>query len=570
MISAKGKSRIFRYLGFNKKRLAFLFVLNGLQAVMTSGLALVYGALVNSVAEGAKVDALIHDSVLALVYSLVTAGLGIFIHIFSNFYFHNMRYSMMRDVFAKIVNSSYEDISSEDSSHYYDTLTNDVNQSTSSMWNVVNVFKQVIMVVSSFVAAVILNWWIALVMVGFTVLLGVMPLFIKKPLDKANDELSKSNKAFALVAKENLQGVSIIKSFSAERHTNEFIFERTNSLLSGHKKTTRIDAAAAGAASIVSSFSIISLVALTCYAVIIGEVKIGAVLSIVQIGMAFYGNVQQVANYMVWILGCKSYRDKVWRILGSNAEEEEADSDFAFKDTVTLNNVSFSYQDADRKVLDGFTYSFEKGKKYLVLGRSGSGKSTLLKLLARFYSGYEGDIVMDGANYADIKEKNITKVVAIAQQNCFIFKRPLSENIDFLATGDKERLAEAVRLSALTDFVGLLPDGLNSVVDEEVTQVSGGEKLRINLARAYYKGGDILLLDEVTSALDKTTSAIVENNLLSLKDKTLINVCHKFNDSTLEKYDGILVIESGKLVAAGSFDDLKADPVLLSYRDIEE
>ena len=118
----------------------------------------------------------------------------------------------------------------------------------------------------------------------------------------------------------------------------------------------------------------------------------------------------------------------------------------------------------------------------------------------------------------------------------------------------------------MNDFILQQSQGLDTLVDEEVNQVSGGEKLRINLARALYRNTPILLLDEITSAVDKITSQKIEDAILKIQGKTVINVCHKFDISTLSMYDEIIILENGCIVAQGTYDSLKDNPLLSNYQ----
>ena len=162
----------------------------------------------------------------------------------------------------------------------------------------------------------------------------------------------------------------------------------------------------------------------------------------------------------------------------------------------------------------------------------------------------------------------MNSTVSVSRQSGYIFNRSLRDNIDFLSDGDEIKLQNTIDRCKLNEFMQRLPDGADTVLDEELNQVSGGEKLRINLARALYRDSDILLLDEVTSALDKSTSEDVENALLHIPDKTVVNVCHKFNDETLPLYDSIYIIEDGRVVLSGSFEQIKDSKLLAAYRNV--
>ncbi|MDR0751836.1 MAG: ABC transporter ATP-binding protein/permease [Christensenellaceae bacterium] len=557
---------MLKYLFKDKLRLITVILLNTIHTLLVTGLALIYGELVNTVAQGATTNELLQELGFALLYSLFTAFSEWARHYFSNLLYARMLMTMQNDMFAKLVNSNYDFLTKEDSSRYYDYMTGDLYRVRAALSSLVTITDRIVATISSFVAAVILNYKIALVMFAMTLIMALIPVFAKKSLIKTEMLISNINKVWARSTKENLQGMSIIKSFGAEKNAASEIKSVGSLVYKAHKSKSKLDSAINGIATIMQNVSMLALVGITCYFVVTKEVAIGAVLSIVQIGMSFYGGILGLATSLAFFWGTKGIRDRVWAIIGKKNVDKSV-IDITFKNMIEFKNVSFAYDNDERLILSDINFKFKKDKKYLVLGKSGSGKSTILKLIANYYTSYQGCIKIDDVDYQSITDNRITEIVAIAQQNCYLFNRSMRHNIDYLQTEDDSRLNEIVNFVCLNEFISRLPDGIDTIVDEEVHQVSGGEKLRINLARALYKDNPVLLLDEVTSSLDKTTAGIVEANLLALKDKTIINVCHKFNEASLPLYDMILIIEDGKIVEYGSYSELTTSKKLDMYRN---
>lgn len=185
------------------------------------------------------------------------------------------------------------------------------------------------------------------------------------------------------------------------------------------------------------------------------------------------------------------------------------------------------------------------------------------------YESYEGEISIGGHNYKRIDGRDLAKNVTLVSQRCYLFNSSLKDNINILGDPSEKQLQRAIELAQLKELVDRLPDQLDSVVDEEVNQLSGGEKMRVNLARALYINPQVLLLDEVTSALDRCNSQKIENMILNMAHTSVINVCHKFDPHNLEKYDNILIIENGSIVQIGAYHDLKNSKILNKYREEE-
>lgn len=536
-------------------------------SLLNIAIALLYGDLVSQVAAGKSFN----DMLGSILFTVAVTVVNVAVFWFSNYYesrvfVHNCYY--LRDKFTeKLLRSRYLMIASSDSSKYINMLTNDVeNVCVAYFYQAQYFIICVITIISSFVASVILDWRIALSMVGFTVLMGILPLFIKKKLDNSMVEASKSKASYIGSLKENLLGITVIKNNNAEEVCGSVINRANKKNYLAEKKRNLINSVAGGAGLGVRSVAVLVLIIFTCYLVSINEVKAGAVLSIYSVGMTFYGAILNCSAIVTNLFGAKGIRNIVEEI--TDRENESTAEKLSFSEAIALNEVSFKYNgDDDREILSGINMKFERGGKYLVIGKSGSGKSTVLKLLCKFYDNYKGTITFDGKNYADMNENSINAVIAYCQQNGYLFNRSLRDNIDFTFSGDKEKLERIINTVCLNDFVSTLKDGLDTVIDEEVNQVSGGEKLRINLARSLFRDSEILLLDEVTSALDKKTSEIVERNILKI-DKTLINVCHKFNDDTLPEYDRIYIIENGKIVEDGTFKELENNEKFIEYRNL--
>lgn len=536
-------------------------------SLLNIAIALLYGDLVSQVAAGKSFN----DMLGSILFTVAVTVVNVAVYWFSNYYesrvfVHNCYY--LRDKFTdKLLRSRYLMIASSDSSKYINMLTNDVeNVCVAYFYQAQYFIICVITIISSFVASMILDWRIALSMVGFTVLMGILPLFIKKKLDNSMVEASKAKADYIGSLKENLLGITVIKNNNAE-NVCAGVINRTNKRnYLAEKKRNLINSVASGAGLGVRSVAVLVLIIFTCYLVSINEVKAGAVLSIYSVGMTFYGAILNCSAIVTSLFGAKGIRNIVEEII--DRENESTAEKIDFTEAIELKDISFKYKgDDEREILSGINMKFERGGKYLVIGKSGSGKSTVLKLLCKFYDDYSGTITFDGKSYADMNENTINSVIAYCQQNGYLFNRSLKDNIDFAFSGDKDRLEQVINTVCLNDFVSTLKDGLDTVIDEEINQVSGGEKLRINLARSLFRDSEILLLDEVTSALDKKTSEIVERNILSI-DKTLINVCHKFNDDTLPEYDRIYIIENGKIVEQGSFKELENNEKFIEYRNL--
>ena len=194
------------------------------------------------------------------------------------------------------------------------------------------------------------------------------------------------------------------------------------------------------------------------------------------------------------------------------------------------------------------TFSVNPGEKVLLKGASGSGKTTLLNLLAGVYTDYEGEIRYDGTELRSIHPASHNKQIAEIYQDVFLFEDTLRQNIVLYEDYTEEEVRDAVEKAGLSELIERLPDGLDTMLEENGKNLSGGERQRVSIARAVIRGAKLILADEATSNLDESLGRHVEETLLSL-DATVIAISHRYYEGVTERYDTVLELKSGTMMA---------------------
>lgn len=222
---------------------------------------------------------------------------------------------------------------------------------------------------------------------------------------------------------------------------------------------------------------------------------------------------------------------------------------------VTFKNVGFSY-DGEKQVLNGIDLTVKRGEHLALVGGSGGGKSTVIKLMEGFYRPTSGEIYYGDTNSTALTESKIRDLFAYVPQECTLFDGSIGENIALGKPGaTKAEIERAAALADLKDFIESLPDKYDTPVGERGGQLSGGQKQRVAIARALLKNAPILLLDEATAALDSAAEKEVQRCLDTVSNgMTIVTVAHRL--STVRNVDRILVLEAGKVVEEGTFDEL--------------
>ena len=235
---------------------------------------------------------------------------------------------------------------------------------------------------------------------------------------------------------------------------------------------------------------------------------------------------------------------------------------------VELRDLHFAYPDeADREVLSGLTATIPAGGVVGLFGRTGSGKSTLLGLLARLYNPPPGSIFVDGTDLVSFDLSSWRQRLAVVPQSPFLFSDAIAANVALEAEASEDEVRAAVEMAALGADLASLPDALETVVGERGIMLSGGQRQRVALARGLYRGGDLLILDDVLSAVDHHTEAQLVEAVAGLARRpeapTVLISSHRL--SALRHCDLVLVLDGGRLVDSGPHNELTERPGI--YRD---
>ena len=229
------------------------------------------------------------------------------------------------------------------------------------------------------------------------------------------------------------------------------------------------------------------------------------------------------------------------------------------KESLSFNQVSFSYGEKNDKVLNNINFKIDKGEIIALVGPSGAGKSTLVDLIPRFYDTLDGSIKIDNKNIKELKISSLRSLMGIVTQETFLFDDSVKANIAYgLENISDNQIEEAAKAANADNFIKELPDGYNTIIGERGVSLSGGQKQRIAIARAIVKNPPILILDEATSSLDSESEKHVQSAIENLMSKrTVIVIAHRL--STVHNADKILVLEKGQIVQEGKHEDLVND-----------
>lgn len=227
------------------------------------------------------------------------------------------------------------------------------------------------------------------------------------------------------------------------------------------------------------------------------------------------------------------------------------------KKEIELQNVKFSYN-SNGKVLEGTSFSIEKGKMTAILGVSGSGKSTLIDLLLRNYDPTRGSLLVDGVDLRNLDLEEWRRYIGTVSQDTFLFNDTVSANISLgRPEATIEKIIDAAERAHADKFIQRLPDGYDTKIGDRGTNLSGGQRQRIAMARAILNDPEILILDEATSSLDSRSERLIQESIRRLRDTcTIIVVAHRI--STIQDADKIVILEDGRISEEGDWNSILA------------
>lgn len=460
-------------------------------------------------------------------------------------------------VFHRLTRKSISAFSGENTTAYISALTNDIQAIEQGYLRDTLTLLQSLL---PFIGAMALMIWYSPLLTLIAVLLSLLPLIASllagNRVAQAEKNVSDRNEAYTSALRDSLGGFSVIKAFQAEaqklRIFRENVWELAKAQCAKHKTQILVQMFAS-IAGITAQLGVFLFGAYLAAAQ--KGITPGTILLFVQLMNYILSPISTIPSCLAERKAAKALVLKIANALNANVRDEIEAEPRPLARGIVVNDLSFGYA-PNQPVLKNICCSFALGKKYAIVGASGSGKSTLLHLLMASYTDYEGTICYDETELRRISSRNLYAMESIIQQNVFVFNATIQENITMFRDFPQEQIQEAIRLSGLSALIE--EKGTDYLCGENGSGLSGGEKQRIAIARSLLKKTQVLLVDEVTAALDAETAHQVSSAILGLDGVTCIVVTHTLEESLLRQYDGIIALKNGSIAEAGTFDSLIA------------
>jgi ATP-binding cassette subfamily B protein len=358
-------------------------------------------------------------------------------------------------------------------------------------------------------------------------------------------------------------GHSIVKAFGRQREAIE-VFDRENErLYDASRKAQFISGIIQPAMTFVSNLNYVAIAVIGGVRVASGQMSLGDVVAFIQYSRQFTFPIIQTASIVNVLQSAVASAERVFELLD---EPEEAADPVAptslgpvagVRGAVVFEDVSFRYL-RDVPLIDGLNLTVDAGETVAIVGPTGAGKTTLVNLLMRFYDIDAGRITIDGVETRDLTRDELRRTFGMVLQDTWLFHGTIRENIAYgRLEASEDELVAAAEAAHVDHFVRTLPNGYDTVVDDDATNLSAGEKQLLTIARAFLADPPILILDEATSSVDTRTEMLIQRAMARLmRGRTSFVIAHRL--STIRDADTILVLDHGRIVETGTHEELLA------------
>ncbi len=531
--------------------------------------------LVNSIKAGAEMSELLKTGlVLALmaVVSLTCGGVAAFTCAKASAGFAK---NLRGDLFRKIQTYSFENIDKFSTASLVTRLTTDIgNVQMSYMMIIRTAIRSPLMFIFSIVMAYVMGGALATTFVVvvpvlitglFLVSRKAMPAFrrVFKKYDRLNESIE-----------ENVRGMRVVKGFSRENYERKRFGEASEDIANDFTKAERIVALNTPIMQVCLYFNMVFVLTFGSYLIISGtgaNIDVGQLSAMLTYGMQILMSLMMLSMiYVILTMSTESFK-RIYEVLSEEATLSSPENGITevVNGSIDFDSVNFKYsKKAKKNALSDINIHIESGMTVGIIGGTGSSKTTLVQLIPRLYDATEGSVKVGGVDVREYDLRALRDSVSMVLQKNLLFSGTIKENLRWgNAYATDEELVEACKLAQAHDFVSSFPDGYDTFIEQGGTNVSGGQKQRLCIARALLKKPKILILDDSTSAVDTRTDALIRDGFKKfIPETTKIIIAQRI--ASVQDADMIIVLDKGNITAIGKHEELLVSSDI--YREVYE
>ena len=509
-----------------------------------------------------KDKALIYIIPLAIIVAFSTKGISLYLaKILMIQISEEVKKMLQINMLKSFINADTQIIESKHTGKYISNLSFDVDQITRMLAEAfLSIFKDGLTLIGLLSVMFFQNWKLSLIAIIMIPLATIIARKLGKRMGKVATEAQEKSGHLNRYFVDLFKNHKIIKIFQRENYENIRSEDYVNALKDKSIKIRSVYLRSTPIMEVLTGFMIALLIFYSGHLIISGELSINNFFSFLAAMMLAYQPVKSLTKVNIAISQGLSAAKRILPIIDIKNEIEKNDSSDEIKltdGTITFENINFHYySNPDNQVLKNISLKIKGGKMTALVGHSGSGKSTLLNMIPRIYNPTNGLIKIDNQDLSKFNLSSIRKQISIVDQNTTLFDDTVYNNIKYAQPdASEEEIFKAAKLSMSEEFINNLEKGYETKIGENGVKLSGGEKQRLSIARAFLKQSRIILLDEATSSLDSNTEEKIQHAIEELiYNKTTIVIAHRL--STILNSDNIYVMEKGEILDSGKHEEL--------------
>ncbi|MBO3102992.1 ABC transporter ATP-binding protein [Cellulomonas fengjieae] len=471
-------------------------------------------------------------------------------------------YAMRQDVESKLSRLPLRYIDSQPRGELLSRVTNDIDNVAQTLQQTLSqLITAVLTVVGVLVMMFIISPLLAIIaLVTVPLSVAIAGAIAKRSRPQFTEQWAWTGRLNAHI-EEMYTGHSLVTVFGRQAEAAEVFAERNDKLYDSSFRAQFISGIIQPALGFVANLNYVIVAVVGGLRVASGTITLGDVQAFIQYSRQFTQPITQIASMANLLQSGVASVERVFELLDAPEQSPDPADPVApvepVRGRVAFEHVTFSYS-PDKPLIEDLSLIAEPGETIAIVGPTGAGKTTLVNLLMRFYEVDGGRITLDGVDTRDLTRDALRSQMGMVLQDTWLFGGTLAENIAYGADGaTREEIVAAAEATHVDKFVRTLPDGYDTVVDDEGANVSAGEKQLLTIARAFLADPPILILDEATSSVDTRTEVLVQQAMNALRHgRTSFVIAHRL--STIRDADTILVMEDGAIVEQGSHDELLA------------
>lgn len=468
---------------------------------------------------------------------------------------------LRNNVYEKVMSFSNEEMKKFSTASLITRSTNDIQQIQMMMVMILRFIFYAPMMAMMGIFKVIntnvsMSWIIGVAVLCIVFLLGILFTFVMPKFKLVQDLVDRLN----LVSREIITGIMPIRAFSNQKHEEERFDKANGDLTKVNIFVNRIMSCMMPAMMLVMNLIAVLIVYKGTYSIDAGTMQVGDMMAFIQYTMQIIMSFLVIAMMSVMIPRASVSAGRICEVIETEPTIEDPKNAKEFsgnkKGVVEFKNVSFKYPDAEEEILSDISFTAKPGETTAFIGSTGSGKSTLINLIPRFFDVTEGQILVDGVDIREVTQKDLRDKIGYVPQKGILFTGTIASNLRYgNPNATDEEIREAAEIAQATEFIDSKPEGFDTKIAQGGTNVSGGQKQRLSIARAIAKNPEIYIFDDSFSALDLKTDAALRKALKKKTgDSTVLIVAQRI--STILHAEQIIVLDEGKVIGKGTHEEL--------------